>query len=148
MLSRPVVESVAASRPALRAGLEKVLLLTTGAESNEAAIRMAKLVTGRHEIVAFAQSWHGMTGAAASATYSAGRSGYGPATAGALRHPAPNAYRPRFVHPDGSLDWQAELDDAFALIDSQSTGNLAAFIAEPILSSAASSSCRRAIWRR
>ena len=36
---------------------------------------------------------------------------------------------------DGSNDWQAELDDAFALIDSQSTGNLAAFIAEPILSS-------------
>jgi 2,2-dialkylglycine decarboxylase (pyruvate) len=39
------------------------------------------------------------------------------------------------LHPDGSNDWQAELDDAFALIDSQSTGNLAAFIAEPILSS-------------
>ena len=33
------------------------------------------------------------------------------------------------------VDWQAELDDAFDLIDRQSTGNLAAFIAEPILSS-------------
>ena len=53
-------------------------LLTTGAESNEAAIRMAKLVTGRHEVVAFARSWHGMTQAAANATYSAGRRGYGP----------------------------------------------------------------------
>ena len=96
---------------------------------------MAKLVTGGHEIVAFAQSWHGMTGAAASATYSAGRRGYGPATAGSLVIPAPNAYRPRFRNSDGSNDWKAELDDAFELIDRQSTGNLAAFIAEPILSS-------------
>ncbi|KRD60325.1 aspartate aminotransferase family protein [Ensifer sp. ENS10] len=134
MLSRPVVE-LATRLAALAPGLDRVQLLTTGAESNEAAIRMAKLVTGGHEVVAFAQSWHGMTGAAASATYSAGRRGYGPAAAGSFVIPAPNAYRPRFTHPDGSNDWQTELDDAFSLIDRQSTGSLAAFIAEPILSS-------------
>ena len=134
MLSRPVVE-LSQRLGSLAPGLEKVLLLSTGAESNEAAIRLAKLVTGKYEIVAFSKSWHGMTGAAASATYSASRRGYGPANVGAFAIPAPNAYRPRFTHPDGSLDWQTELDDAFALIDSQSTGNLAAFIAEPILSS-------------
>jgi 2,2-dialkylglycine decarboxylase (pyruvate) len=134
MLSRPVVD-LASRLAALAPGLDRVQLLTTGAESNEAAIRMAKLVTGRHEVVAFAQSWHGMTGAAASATYSAGRRGYGPAAAGSFVIPAPNSYRPRFRHPDGSNDWLAELDDAFSLIDRQSTGNLAAFIAEPILSS-------------
>lgn len=134
MLSRPVV-TLAERLAALAPGLGRVQLLTTGAEANEAAIRMAKLVTGRHEIVAFAQSWHGMTGAAASATYSAGRRGYGPAAVGSFVIPAPNAYRPRFRNADGSNDWQTELDDAFALIDSQSTGNLAAFIAEPILSS-------------
>lgn len=134
MLSRPVVE-LAARLAALAPGLDRVQLLTTGAESNEAAIRMAKLVTGGHEVVAFAQSWHGMTGAAASATYSAGRRGYGPAAAGSFVIPAPNAYRPRFTRPDGSNDWEAELDDAFSLIDRQSTGGLAAFIAEPILSS-------------
>ncbi|MCB1481690.1 MAG: aspartate aminotransferase family protein [Rhodobiaceae bacterium] len=134
MLTRPVVE-LAERLAALAPGLDRVQLLTTGAESNEAALRMAKLVTGKHEVVAFAQSWHGMTGAAASATYSAGRSGYGPAAAGSFAIPAPNSYRPRFANPDGSNDWQRELDDAFELIDRQSTGNLAAFIAEPILSS-------------
>ncbi len=110
-------------------------MLSTGAESNEAALRMAKLVTGGHEVVAFAQSWHGMTGAAAAATYSAGRRGYGPVTPGSFVIPAPNSYRPRFAHADGTNDWQTELDDAFALIDRLSTGALAAFIAEPILSS-------------
>jgi len=134
MLSRPVVD-LASRLAALAPGLDRVHLLSTGGESNEAAIRMAKMVTGGYEVVAFAQSWHGMTGAAASATYSAGRRGYGPAAAGSFAIPAPNAYRPRFTHPDGSNDWQTELDDAFALVDRQSTGNLAAFIAEPILSS-------------
>lgn len=134
MLSRPVVE-LAERLAALAPGLDRSLLLSTGAESNEAAIRVAKLVTGKHEIVAFSKSWHGMTGVAASATYSAGRKGYGPAAVGSIAIPAPNSFRPRFKKADGSLDWLAELDDAFALVDSQSTGSLAAFIAEPILSS-------------
>jgi 2,2-dialkylglycine decarboxylase (pyruvate) len=133
MLSRPVV-NLAERLARLAPGLEKVILLSTGAEVNEAAIRLAKLVTGKHEVVAFSKSWHGMTGAAAAATFSAGRKGYGPSTVGSFAIPAPNAYRPRFTHADGTLDWQTELDDAFALIDSQSTGNLAAFIAEPVLS--------------
>lgn len=134
MLSWPVVR-LAERLAGLAPGLERVLLLSTGAESNEAAIRMAKLVTGKHEIVAFSKSWHGMTAAAAAATYCAGRKGYGPAAVGSIAIPPPNSYRPRFANPDGTLDWQTELDDAFALVDAQSTGSLAAFIAEPILSS-------------
>ena len=134
MLSRPVVD-LATRLAGLTPGvLDRCLLLTTGAESNEAALRMAKLVTGGHEVVGFTQSWHGMTNAAASATYSAGRRGYGPAAPGSFAIPAPNAYRPRFTR-DGQLDWQTELDDGFEQIDRQSTGALAAFIAEPILSS-------------
>ena len=134
MLSRPVID-LAEVLGSLVPGLTKVLLLTTGAESNEAALRMAKLVTGGWEVVGFAQSWHGMTGAAASATYSAGRRGYGPSQVGSMAVFAPNAYRPRFTTADGGLDWRAELDDAFDLIDRQSVGAPAAFIAEPILSS-------------
>jgi len=130
MLSRPVVD-LAEALAGLVPQLSKVMLLSTGGEANEAAIKLAKLITGGWEVVGFAQSWHGMTGAAASATYKAGRRGYGPMAAGCFAIPAPNAYRPRFP----GIDWQTELDDAFDLIDRQSTGNLAAFIAEPILSS-------------
>jgi 2,2-dialkylglycine decarboxylase (pyruvate) len=49
--------------------------------------------------------------------------------------PAPNVYRPRFTAQGGELDWRRELDDGFEQIDRQSTGSLAAFIAEPVLSS-------------
>jgi 2,2-dialkylglycine decarboxylase (pyruvate) len=134
MLSRPVID-LAEALAALAPGLDRVLLLTTGAESNEAALRLAKMATGGWEVVGFAQSWHGMTGAAASATYSAGRRGHGPAQPGSMAVFAPNAYRPRFTDADGRLDWRTELDDAFDLIDRQSAGAPAAFIAEPVLSS-------------
>lgn len=134
MLSRPVVDLARGLAQATPEGLDRVLLLSTGGESNEAAIKMAKLYTGGYEIVGFAQSWHGMTGGASSATYSAGRKGYGPAAVGSLAIPAPNAYRPQFERA-GRADWQAELDYGFDLVDRQSSGNLAAFIAEPILSS-------------
>jgi len=135
MLSRPVVELARRLAESLPAPLAKTLLLTTGAESNEAALRMAKLVTGKHEVVSFAGSWHGMTQGAAAATYSAGRTGYGPAAVGNLAIPTPNSYRPDFVTAEGAFDWQKQLDWAFALIDAQSVGSLAACLVEPILSS-------------
>ena len=130
MLSQPVID-LAGRLAALVPQLPRVMLLSTGGEANEAALRIAKLVTGRWEVVGFAQSWHGMTGGAAAATYKAGRRGYGPVAAGSFAIPAPNAYRPRFA----GVTWQQELDDSFDLLDRQSTGNLAAFIAEPVLSS-------------
>lgn len=135
MLSRPVVDLARRLAETLPAPLDKVLLLSTGAESNEAAVRMAKLVTGRHEVVSFAGSWHGMTHGAAAATYSSGRKGYGPVSPGNFVLPTPNPYRPDFTRPDGSLDWQRQLDFGFDLIDAQSVGALAACLVEPILSS-------------
>jgi len=134
MLSWPVVRLAEALAGILPQPLSRSIFLSTGAESNEAALRLAKLVTGGHEVVAFAQSWHGMTGAAASATYAHGRKGYGPAQPGSFAIPAPNSYRPAFGDRE-RYDWKAELDYGFDLIDRQTTGALAAFIAEPILSS-------------
>jgi 2,2-dialkylglycine decarboxylase (pyruvate) len=135
MLSRPVLELARRLSGTLPEPLEKAMLLTTGAESNEAALRMAKLVTGRHEVVSFARSWHGMTQAAAGATYSAGRVGYGPAAPGNFALPVPDRFRPDIADADGDLDWRRQLDLGFDLIDAQSVGSLAACLVEPILSS-------------
>jgi 2,2-dialkylglycine decarboxylase (pyruvate) len=136
MLSRPVVELSRRLAESLPDPLEKVLLLSTGAESNEAAIRMAKLVTGKYEVVSLSRSWHGMTLAAANATYSAGRAGYGPPAPGNFAIPTPDAYRPDVLDARGELDWQRQLDLGFAMVDAQSAGSLACCIVEPILSSA------------
>ncbi|GAA3221212.1 aspartate aminotransferase family protein [Actinocorallia longicatena] len=134
MLSRPVVDLARMLAEATPAPLEKSLLLTTGAESNEAALKMAKLYTGNYEIVSFSNSWHGMTSGAAAATYSAGRRGYGPPVPGNIAIPPPNAYRTRFLD-GGRHDWRSELDHAFELVDRQSAGSLAACLVEPIISS-------------
>jgi 2,2-dialkylglycine decarboxylase (pyruvate) len=135
VLSRPVVELATLLAELAPGRLDRVLLVSTGGESNEAAIRMAKLASGRHEIVGLSRSWHGVTGGAASATYSSSRRGYGPAQVGSFILPAPDPYRSRFIDSRGSYDWRSELDFGFELIDRQSTGELAACIAEPILSS-------------
>ena len=130
MLSRPVVDLCRTLAELAPAPLQKALLLTTGAEANEAALALAKLYTGGYEVVSFSQSWHGMTSGARSATYSAGRRGYGPPAPGSFAIPAPNPYRSRF-----GADWRGELDHHFDLVDRQSTGSLAACLVEPILSS-------------
>ncbi|WP_093157697.1 aspartate aminotransferase family protein [Saccharopolyspora antimicrobica] len=135
MLSRPVLDLAERLAGTLPAPLDKAVFLTTGAEANEAALRMAKLVTGKYEIVSFARSWHGMTQAAANATYSAGRAGYGPPAPGNFALPVPDRFRPDIVDADGGLDWRRQLDLAFDLIDAQSAGSLAACLVEPILSS-------------
>ena len=135
ILSRPVVDLATLLAELAPGKLDRVLLVSTGGESNEAAIRMAKLASGRHEMVGLSRSWHGVTGGAASSTYSSSRRGYGPAQVGSFVLPAPDAYRSRFVGADGVYDWRSELDFGFELVDRQSTGELAACIAEPILSS-------------
>jgi 2,2-dialkylglycine decarboxylase (pyruvate) len=135
ILSRPVVDLAALLAELAPGKLDRVLLVSTGGESNEAALKMAKLATARHEIVGLSRSWHGVTGGAASATYSSSRRGYGPAQVGSFVLPAPDSYRSRFIGADGVYDWRSELDFGFELVDRQSTGDLAACIAEPILSS-------------
>jgi 2,2-dialkylglycine decarboxylase (pyruvate) len=135
MLSRPVVDLSRRLAESLPAPLDKVLLLSTGGESNEAALRLAKLVTGGYEVVSFSRSWHGMTQAAVGATYSAGRRGYGPPAPGNLALPTPDSYRPDITRPDGSFDWERQLELGFRMIDAQSAGSLAACLVEPILSS-------------
>src|SRR5690348_8988793 len=101
MLSPPVLD-LAERLAGLVPALPRAMLLSTGGEANEAAIRLAKLFTGKWEVVGFASSWHGMTGNAASATYKAGRRGYGPVAAGSFAISAPNTYRPRF----GGIGWK------------------------------------------
>jgi 2,2-dialkylglycine decarboxylase (pyruvate) len=133
MLPPNVVELARELAALLPPGLQKSMLLNTGSESNEVALRMAKLTTGRYEVVAFSNSFHGLTGGAGASTYSTGRKGYGPTIPGALAIPAPHAYRCPIRHCAGTCDMTC-LETGFDLVDRQSTGNLAAMIAEPIIS--------------
>ncbi len=133
MISVPVVKLAEELAAMLPAGLQKMMFLNTGGEANEAALKMAKLHTGRFEVVGLAGSWHGMTAGVSSVTYAAGHQGYGPATPGTMALPAPNCYRCPVGHCRDTCD-MACVDIGFALVDAQSVGALAAVVAEPVLS--------------
>src|ERR671932_559614 len=133
MLSPPVLELAGALLATVPAPLEKAMFLSTGGESIEVAVRMAKLRTGRFEVASLTRSWHGLSGGAAALTLAAGRRGYGPTMPGGFALPAPYAYRCPVRHCDGACDCTC-LDAGFELVDQQSVGSLCAFIAEPVLS--------------
>jgi len=133
MLAEPVIELCRELAALLPPSLEKVLLLSTGSESNEAALRMAKLSTGRFEVVGLTASFHGLTAGTGASTYAVGRQGYGPGMPGTMAIPAPNCYRcPIRQQPDRC--GLACLEAGFELVDAQSVGSLAACIIEPIIS--------------
>jgi 2,2-dialkylglycine decarboxylase (pyruvate) len=78
--------------------LTMCLFGSTGSEANEIALRLAKRVTGRFEVVAVERGYHGRTLASFSLTSSSRgiRRGYGPMAAGTALIPTPYPYRCRF----------------------------------------------------
>ena len=56
---------------------ERVFFVNSGAEANENALKMAFTVTGRSEVIALEQGWHGRTPGAAAITWGAMEKWYG-----------------------------------------------------------------------
>ena len=113
--------------------LNKVFLLTTGAETTEAAIKLSRLYTGKYEIVAFYGAFHGRTYGALSVggkKSGAGSRGFGPFLPGIILAPFPYCYRCPFgkTYPtcktycfDFIVDW---------VLPCESENRIAAFITE------------------
>lgn len=76
--------------------LDKAFILTTGSETTEAAMKLARLYTGRKEIVSFQGGFHGRTYGAMSAggkRSGAATRGFGPFVPGMVQAPFANCYR-------------------------------------------------------
>jgi 2,2-dialkylglycine decarboxylase (pyruvate) len=133
MLSEPVLALAERLTSLFPPPLDKVILLNTGSEANEVALKLAKMHTGRFEVAGLARSFHGLLGGISSVNFSMAHAGYGPLLPGALLLPAPYAYRCPVRHCDGACDCTC-LEAGFELVDQQSVGSLCAVIAEPVLS--------------
>ncbi len=70
--------------------LEAFHFANSGSEAVEAALRMVRSATGRHEVIAFHNAFHGRTLGALSLTTGAGREGLGPLLSGVFHTPAPD----------------------------------------------------------
>jgi 2,2-dialkylglycine decarboxylase (pyruvate) len=133
MLAPPVLDLAERLAGTLPDGLDRSLFLSTGGESIEVAVRMAKLATGGFEVASLTRSWHGLTGGAAALTTAGGRRGYGPNVPGSIVMPAPYAYRCPVRHCTDTCDMTC-LESGFDLLDAASVGAPAAIVAEPVLS--------------
>jgi len=114
--------------------LEKSIFVNTGAESNEIALRMAKMFTGGYEVLAVGGSWHGVTGGTSSISFASDRKGYGVPMAGVFVMPEPNEYRPYIKGLSGEESALTCLELGLKMFDMASTGRRAAIIVEPIIS--------------
>ena len=133
MLSEPVLALAERLAGLFPAPLEKVILLNTGSEANEVALKLAKRYSGRFEVAGLTRSFHGLLSGISSVNFSFAHAGYGPLLPGAFALPAPYAYRCPVRHCNGSCDCTC-LEVGFDLLDEQSVGSLCAAIAEPVLS--------------
>jgi 4-aminobutyrate aminotransferase-like enzyme len=112
--------------------LKKSFFTSSGTEADDTAILAAKLATGRHEIVVLRHSYSGRS---ATALSSVGHSTWRPLpsqVAGIVHARAPYCYRcPLGLKPDSCGAACAE--DVKDVIMTATTGEIAAFMAEPIL---------------
>jgi 4-aminobutyrate aminotransferase len=112
--------------------LKKTFFTNSGTEADDTAIHAAKIATGRHEIVVLRHSYSGRSATALSAT---GHSTWRPLPAqiaGIVHARAPYCYRCPFklTYPECGLACANDIED---LIMTATTGEIAAFMAEPIL---------------
>ena len=122
------------ARDWMPAGLTKSIFVNTGSESNEIALRMAKMHKSGFEILAIGGSWHGVTSGAGSVSYASDRKGYGVPPAGVFVMPEPNAYRPYIAGMDAEQSALACLEIGLKMFDMASAGRPAAIIVEPVIS--------------
>jgi 2,2-dialkylglycine decarboxylase (pyruvate) len=123
MIPRSVVQLADKLAKIVPRPLSKSLLLSTGSESNEAAIKMAKLYTGGFEVIGLGGSWHGVTGNAGAVSYASD----------CWQLVRSNAYRCPVKHCRDRCD-RTCMQIGFEMYDMQSTGAPAAIIAEPVIS--------------
>jgi 4-aminobutyrate aminotransferase len=112
--------------------LKKSFFTNSGTEADDTAVLSAKLATGRHEIVVLRHSYSGRSATALSAV---GHSTWRPVAAqvpGIVHAPAPYCYRCPFklTYPECGLRCAEDIED---VIMTTTTGEIAAFMAEPIL---------------
>lgn len=112
--------------------LRKSFFTNSGTEADDTAVHAAKTATGRHEIVVLRHSYSGRSATALSAM---GHSTWRPLpaqVAGFVHAPAPYCYRCPFklTYPECGLACANDIEE---LIMTSTTGEIAAFMAEPIL---------------
>ena len=117
-------------------GEKKTILLNTGAEADENAVKIARRFTGRSEIICFAGAFHGRSYMAMAMTSKCKpyKFGFGPLPGGVQRFPFPYCYRCPYGLEKGSCDMHcAKMFEESFFLEYVAPNEVAAIIIEPIL---------------
>lgn len=106
-------------------------LYDSGTTAVEAGLRVCRAATGKHEFISCYMDFHGKTGHAVSLAKMNPTNGPGRAQ-GFYLVPRPYPYRPLFKKADGTIDTDAYLAFYAEFIEQATTGQVAAFVLEPI----------------
>ncbi|WP_369045667.1 aspartate aminotransferase family protein [Sinomonas sp. P10A9] len=133
VMHKPLLELTEMLGEVLPTGLDSVFYANSGSEAVEAAIRLARMATGRPNIVVFQGGFHGRTVAAASLTTAGTRfsAGFSPLMPGVHMAPFPYAYRYGWDEATAVEFALNELDYLFHTRTSPQ--DTAAFLIEPVL---------------
>ncbi|MBW6436408.1 aspartate aminotransferase family protein [Actinoplanes hulinensis] len=110
--------------------LDRIQLYSGGTEAVEAALRLAKSVTGKHEFLSFWGGFHGKTLGSLGLTAGA-RGGLGPLPSGYFSAPYANCYHCPLKTTFPGCGY-ACVDTVRDTIKENSTGALAALVVEPV----------------
>jgi 4-aminobutyrate aminotransferase / (S)-3-amino-2-methylpropionate transaminase / 5-aminovalerate transaminase len=111
--------------------LDRAQLFSSGAEAVEAALRLAKSATSRHEVMGFWGGFHGKTGGVLGILGSEFKHGLGPLAPGTYLSPYPDPYRPPAGLRGDDLA-TACLEFLRQKIRSETTNRIAAIVVEPV----------------
>jgi 4-aminobutyrate aminotransferase-like enzyme/Ser/Thr protein kinase RdoA (MazF antagonist) len=119
-------------------GLDVVFLVCTGSEANDLALRIARTVTSRNDVLTIDGAYHGNTAAtnAISPNRYKGKGGAGKPT-GTWEVPMPDRYRGRYGYDDLEAGQHYARDAADVIGEMQGAGHLpAAVICESLMGTA------------
>lgn len=114
-------------------GLDKVFFTTGGAEAVEHAVRMARVHTGRHKLLASYRSYHGSTAAASTLTGEQRRWGTEPGLPGVVHFWGPHLYRSTFGAQTEQEESERALEHLRQTVAAEGPHLIAAIILESVV---------------
>ena len=114
-------------------GPHRSFFSNSGTEANEAALKLAKFYTQRHNVIAFFGAFHGRSMGSLSLTASKvrQRQGFGPLVPGVYHAPYPDVYRSG-LSPDATVDRCIDFIEQQLFVHLVSPDEVAAIVVEPI----------------
>ncbi|WP_214468340.1 aspartate aminotransferase family protein [Microbacterium flavescens] len=114
-------------------GMEKVFFTNGGADANENAVRMARLVTGRRKVLSMYRSYHGNTSTAIALTGDPRRWPNEPADGSVAKFFGPYPYRSAFHSATPEEEAQRALEHLEQTIVLEGASTIAAIVIETIV---------------